>query len=251
MCTVTVINLPDAGWRVACNRDEQRSRPLATPPNVTDIAGVPTLFPTDNPSGGTWLGANAHGLVATLLNVNPFEPVETPANASSRGEIIPLLLAAENVPTALRLIARRDLSAYAPFCLVLLDDENVVTVRQVRGEVEFSPLEPRDRPLFYTSSGLGDHLVEGQRRELFKGWSKKRWDAARQDAFHSHAWIEWPELSVNMSRSDACTVSFSTVAITPKNVTMNYHAGAPDAAAEETQLQLSRSGGAARVEGRA
>lgn len=245
MCTVTVIDLPDAGWRVACNRDELRSRPPATPPTVSEVHGTAALFPRDNPSGGTWLGVNPFGLVATLLNVNPFEPVEMPADAPSRGEIIPLLLDAENVPAALRSIAEHGLTAYAPFRLVLLDDTHVVTVRQLRGAVDISPLEPRDRPLMYTSSGLGDHLVEGQRTDLFREWSRQRWNAARQDAFHAHSWEEWPELSVNMSRTDACTVSFATVTVTSEQVTMDYHAGAPHVAGKETQHQMARRRGGA------
>ena len=67
-------------------------------------------------------------------------------------------------------------------------------------------------PLLFTSSGLGDHLVEGVRRELFEGFfagPAEGWRAA-QDGFHRHRWEEGRgHLSVNMARPDARTVSFA------------------------------------------
>lgn len=240
MCTVTVIDLPDGGWRVACNRDELRSRPLAKPPESSQRHNIEAVYPIDAQSGGTWIGVNQAGLLATLLNVNPYEPASVPPDAPSRGELVPKLLAESQVPAALRLLGQLDLRSYAPFRLVLLDEAHVVTVRQVHGDLTISPLEPRDRALFYTSSGLGDHLVEKQRSELFRSWSRQSWDADRQDEFHAHRWLEWPELSVNMSRKDALTVSYTTVTITSRSISMRYHPGQPDVGGEDFQTQLVR-----------
>jgi hypothetical protein len=241
MCTVTVINLPDGCWRVACNRDEQRSRPVALPPDAATVSGVPAVYPIDQPAGGTWIGANARGFVATVLNVNPFEPIEASPHAPSRGTLIPEILGEASVPAALRQVGRLDLSGFAPFRLVLMDDEHIAVVRQVCGSVEISPLQPRDQALIFTSSGLGDHLVEDRRAQLFRKWSRRPWTSEHQDDFHRHRWDDWPELSVNMARVDACTVSTTVVDITPETVSMRYHGAAPDDPADDVTRQLPRS----------
>src|SRR5262245_39809777 len=101
MCTVTI--LPESVlsgshsrsadpvlWRVACNRDESRTRPAALPPAVTRIASRVAIMPTDPQAGGTWIGVNDARLVCSLLNVyDGGTSVERPL---SRGTIIPRLL---------------------------------------------------------------------------------------------------------------------------------------------------------------
>ena len=68
MCTLTL------GWRVfddapvvvAANRDERLGRP-SEPPAVT--GGDPSvLAPQDAEAGGTWIGANEHGVLAAITN---------------------------------------------------------------------------------------------------------------------------------------------------------------------------------------
>ena len=74
--------------------------------------------------------------------------------------------------------------------------------------------------MMLTSSGLGDHLVEGPRRTLFDADPPRT--AAAQDAFHRHRWADRLPLSVAMHRDDARTVSRTVVEVTPEAVTMTY-----------------------------
>jgi membrane protein DedA with SNARE-associated domain len=84
-------------------------------------------------------------------------------------------------------------------------------------------------PVLFTSSGLGDHLVEGVRRELFDellAGPSGTWQAA-QDAFHRHTWPGREHLSVNMTRATARTVSFTVIDVTPAGALITYHPDAP------------------------
>ncbi|MFG0251809.1 MAG: hypothetical protein ACF8NJ_02930, partial [Phycisphaerales bacterium JB038] len=76
MCTVTVIPLAASddgagGYRMACNRDELRTRPEALPPVQRTYGDRRAWLPVDPVSDGTWIGLNEVGLALTLLNGNP------------------------------------------------------------------------------------------------------------------------------------------------------------------------------------
>ena len=84
MCTVTIITVdsaaqcaPDSGSaargkgiRLACNRDELRTRPAALPPIIRTFGNRKAIMPVDPISNGTWIAVNDAGIAATLLNVN-------------------------------------------------------------------------------------------------------------------------------------------------------------------------------------
>ena len=82
MCTVSVV--PTAtGFRVACNRDEQRARPVAEPPTVHHFGRTAGVWPGDPISGGTWIGVNDAGLAMAVLDRRPDR---TTPGASARFE---------------------------------------------------------------------------------------------------------------------------------------------------------------------
>ena len=92
MCTVTLLPYDD-GFRLACNRDERRDRLPALPPTSHACGNRTATFPVDPAGGGTWIGVNDAGLVATLLNQTRFGDAR-PITAQSRGLIVPLVMAA-------------------------------------------------------------------------------------------------------------------------------------------------------------
>ena len=87
MCTIVVLNRPGHDWPIliAANRDERLGRPWKKPaahwldrPEV--VAGL------DVDAGGSWLGLNAGGVVAAVLNR---EGTLGPAlGKRSRGELV-------------------------------------------------------------------------------------------------------------------------------------------------------------------
>jgi hypothetical protein len=241
MCTLTLV--PGRGGpRLAFNRDEQRSRPAGLPPRLARHGGRLAALPLDPAGGGTWLAVNDAGLALALLNVNPRPPAGGgwPARPrAGRGSIIPGLLDCATLEEAVRRAAALAPADYAPFRLVLAQGEAVADLRSDGASARLSGPARLPAPVLFTSSGLGDHLVEGPRRALFEGHFRPAGDWRRQQgAFHRHSWPERPHLSVCMRRADACTVSHSVVEVGPQGATFAYQAGAPDRAGPPQVLEL-------------
>ncbi len=241
MCTVTIVPAGGGGsFRMACNRDESHGRPPALPPQQQTINGMTCLLPIDPGSGGTWVGVNEAGLALTLLNYNLIDPPT--GRDRSRGSVIPQLLVARSVDEVISLARPIERERMMPFRLVVSDGQSLLLWRST------DPIEQAERsawsgaPVMFTSSGLGDHLVEGPRRDLFDGWfgDDPSVYLDEQLAFHRHQWTGREHLSVCMHRADARTVSYTTVDVDPDAITMTYHPDRPDLNAAETTASLQR-----------
>ncbi len=66
MCTVSFLPSPQ-GFYLAMNRDEQRDRFSALPPEIVEFENHRVLFPRE-PTGGTWISANDAGVCLALIN---------------------------------------------------------------------------------------------------------------------------------------------------------------------------------------
>jgi hypothetical protein len=236
MCTVSVVPRED-GFRVVCNRDERRSRPLAIPPRWATIGSVGVTCPVDPQGGGTWVAANSDGMAVALLNRQTrcppclghtvqgqarhrLDSVATPLR--SRGEIPLALIDAAGIAEAGERLARIDPTSYSGFLLLVLSFHDLLLAASdgVRLTIDVHRL---DRPVAFTSSSLGDHLAERARLPLFRSLvveSRDPWSGQR--AFHDHRWAGRRELSVVMRRPDACTVSRTRVDVRRGRVAMDY-----------------------------
>jgi hypothetical protein len=239
MCTVTVVPGREA-IRLACNRDELRSRAAALPPRIEHFGPRRAILPVDPTSGGTWVAVNDAGLALALLNVNSRNrPAAAPAAPLSRGNIIPALLHADTLLAAAFSALALAPSQYAPFRLVLVGWREAVEVHSDGTRIRLAWRLGLTSPQLFTSSGLGDQAVEGPRRRLFGEWFDRTGDRfAQQDAFHRHRWPDRPHLSVCMDRQDARTVSHTIVSLDPDAVTLTYHPDAPDRPADAVVLAL-------------
>jgi len=244
MCTVTVVRAHQ-GVRLACNRDEQHGRAAALPPQVRQCGRRRAILPVDPVSGGTWIAATDAGLALALINVNPAErDASMTAAPRSRGTIIPELLSCDRLAAAISHGIALDAHLFAPFRLVLVNCQDVAELRSEGSRVCLVQHVRLEGALLFTSSGLGDHRVEGPRQRLFTDFFGPSEDAvARQDAFHRHHWPERPHLSVCMRRADARTVSHTVITLGPNGVSLVYHPDAPDVPAESSALVLQRAGG--------
>lgn len=211
MCTVSAISLGDGDFRIVCNRDERIDRPAALPPIIERFGRRRAILPIDAQSGGTWIAANDAGVAMVTLNVNPrvrLDPLDLHKRAS-RGSIIPSLLHCGSASEATQL-ARQTLDPFnfPPFRLFILDGRQWGEIYSDGLELR-ATLRPFDgTPLMFTSSSLGDDVVDSPRRALFDRMIRcSSATAARQDAFHAHRWPGRPHVSVMMNRHDACTVS--------------------------------------------
>jgi hypothetical protein len=227
MCTVTVVRA-GGPLRVACNRDERRDRVTAHPPFITRAGGLHVLTPQDPQGRGTWIAANSAGLIFALLNVNGVA-ASSAAPSRSRGLVIPSLADASAMQEVVLRLEGAPARHFAPFRLLVADAFHVAEfIRAADAEtVEIVQIHRVDAALLFTSSSLGDAIVEGPRRLLFEQmFQPPPGDfseiAARQDAFHAHRWRDRPAVSVHMSRPDACTVSTTVVEVTGRDVRMVY-----------------------------
>jgi len=257
MCTVTIIPIgvaaacshdsaPTAlggGIRLACNRDELRTRPVALSPVIRTFGDRKAIMPVDTVSTGTWIAVNDAGIAATLLNVNiDLTAIAGGRQKASRGTLIPRLMALETFDQVIEASAAIEPSLYAPFRLVVVNGERVCSFysdgQTLREEHSFI----KNDPYLFTSSGLGDALVEGPRRELFDHMftTGEDWLSA-QVAFHRHSWPDRRHLSVCMERSEARTVSHTVIEIKPDRVALTYCPDAPDHAEPLAPITLARS----------
>jgi hypothetical protein len=247
MCTLTIVHAGNQFVRICFNRDERPTRPSAIPPQAQQFGSHTALLPTDPESGGTWLAVNDAGLVLAVLNVTQSGSGQLSRPLRSRGTIIPSVLDCDSPAAALasaeRLLNYRE---FAPFRLVLIGQGVIADVRWDGREAMVMSRLMGSTPQLFTSSGLGDHLVEGVRRELFTellSGAPETWLPA-QDAFHKHVWPGHEHLSVNMTRATARTVSFSKIDLTAGEVTFAYRPGPPDGTADFTTVRLPLQPGA-------
>jgi len=227
MCTVSVIKLSGL-LRLVSNRDERRSRPTALPPAVSHAGDLRIIAPTDPASQGTWIACSEIGLAIALLNVNPPD-ADARVPPRSRGTIIPALIgsrALDEVAERAHAIAHSD---YAPYRLVAIHagEGDVLEAVPMSSVIRRWPL---DAPRMFTSSGLGDHHVEGPRRQVFEetvlAGDPADW-RERQDRFHAHRWPDRQSVSVHMARADAWTVSRTAIEVDDARIVMSY-AAEPD-----------------------
>jgi hypothetical protein len=238
VCTVTLFRLPGGCLRLACNRDEQRTRPDALPPQIRRCGERRAIMPIDPAGGGTWIAANDAGVAMALLNRNG-ACCKPEAGRRSRGLIIPELIKQTSVAQSLIAVGGIDAADYGPFRLLLVDQTTCAQLSSDGCTIHVEQISFDASPLLLTSSGLGDDLVAGPRAALFRRMLRGGISEASQDQFHSHGWPDRRHLSVSMRRSDARTVSFTTVSLSEDAIDFRYHAGAPDEEAMDIQLQLS------------
>jgi hypothetical protein len=158
----------------------------------------------------------------------------SPQNESasvSRGRIIPTLLACGSAHEALDRCMRLDAASFDPFRLLIVQNATAIIVTS-DARVLTHEVASLSRPLMWTSSSLGDALVEGPRRELFErlfARDRDGWPHA-QRRFHDHQWRDRLEISVMMERGDARTVSQTAVDVRSSAITLTYRAVGDSAA---------------------
>jgi uncharacterized protein with NRDE domain len=222
VCTVTILPLKPGLTRLVCNRDEKHSRALALPPRDYSSQGADYLAPLDPQSEGTWIAVNQAGVLFVLLNRSAIVSGERKTIRRSRGALIPSLQDATSIVTAVDTMRRLKTNDYAPFRLIVTDGHRIAELLNATNRLIVLQYQLL-KPVMFTSSGLGDHLVDSPRRGLFRSMlSAKAVSEIQQNAFHRHRWADHPELSVLMNRPDAATVSITEVVLTPQLATMTY-----------------------------
>jgi hypothetical protein len=147
--------VPDAPLVVGANREEAYARggepPRLLPGPCPAVAGV------DPTAGGTWLGVNAHGVLAAVTN-RPKS--NAPARPRSRGLLVRDLLTCPSAAVAVeRATAELDQNRYAG-CNVLCADQERAVVLEARAWLSVRPLPPGLHVLTARDvNDLGDHRI--------------------------------------------------------------------------------------------
>lgn len=222
MCTVT-LTPTDRGFWMVSNRDERVSRPAAEPPARVSPEGIEALYPVDPEGGGTWIGANAAGLAATLLNYHPALGVE-PAQPTSRGQVVTRALRFPGVDEALADLHATDIARFKPFTLVLCDRSLRARSLCWTGEEVIELDAPL--PGLFVSSGFDQTGAEIQRSEVY---AERQATGALTTldsllAFHRDARHSDGAVNVLMDKGFVRTVSITALHVADTGITAHYFA---------------------------
>ncbi len=230
MCTVSWVH-DDYGYHLLCNRDEKRSRPVASLPQIHCRGSVRFAAPVDGAYGGTWIAVNEYAVSLCLLNGNSLSigtTSPTPTAPRSRGLLLAEYMDARSVFEVCDRLWAADLSRYAPFTLVTLEANEPAAVMEWDG-VDKLILPHGDAFMPLISSSFDPSCVlqyrknEFQRRRLLEGSV----NSSFLFQFHkSHGPVPGP-YSPCMHRSDAETVSFSWIQVTAEDIRFLYTPAAP------------------------
>lgn len=141
MCTVLVLLRPDDPWPllVAANRDERLDRAFDPPGRWwPDAPGI--VAGRDVLGGGSWLGVNDDGVVATI--VNGMDRLGPLPGKRSRGELVLRALRERTANAAARAIGALDAASYRGFTLLVADRRAAYAVASDERTVRIGALVP-------------------------------------------------------------------------------------------------------------
>lgn len=140
MCTLAIYFQTSAAFPVvvAANRDEFYERPARPPARLADDPWI--VAGCDVRAGGTWLGVNACGLVAGVLNRR--SPTAPDPTRRSRGLLCLEALRQRSVQAARALVQREAAHLYNPFNLLIAAPDAACVIGNRSGQMLDTPLEP-------------------------------------------------------------------------------------------------------------
>lgn len=217
MCTLTILREQDRVL-VTMNRDDLAARP----------EGAPTVWPRTNPSfvapidlaaGGTWIGVNANGIIACLLNRYD----AAPTGRTSRGSIVLEAMRGASFGDARNTVAALDHIAYSPFTCVVIGRGGATRLDWTGEELTRDDLPAAKEATMMTSSSWQFDEVKAQREALFhKIWSNGRGSADRVATFHARRDSAHDAWTPMMQRPQSQTKSITQVELTPQGAEMRY-----------------------------
>lgn len=234
MCTAIIQSVGVGGLLLAGNRDELITRQRGEGPQLHELGrGLAAIYPRDVDAGGTWVGVNTAGLVATLLNNYPADAaLRAPAAAVSRGVLVPAMLEHETLEGAWGALEAMggEVARLRPFWLLVAwapVDAEASALRATWDGARLE-LERLALPAHQISSSVDYSAVEANRRAQLAGLLSARgpWSGAQVDEVFGGHKPERGASSVCMHRGDAGTVSHTRVSVSAEAVSLSYY-GAP------------------------
>jgi uncharacterized protein with NRDE domain len=230
--------LPQSPLLIAANRDEQYDRPSA-PPQL--LGKEPKIIAgRDLRAGGTWLGANEHGVIAAMLNRRINSQNVAFADARSRGLLCIDLLARRSATDAESFV-RAHRALYNPFTALVADRHQAYVFYNAGRKLVAQELKPglhvfssaaefdlhsdkADRA-YALFGGVGEKLIrnEGEPLQMITNLRSALSDHSLPDGSTD------PGDSICVHRDNSGTVSSSIVFFSPSSARfeMFHCAGAP------------------------
>lgn len=215
MCTVTIARL--GGRRlVTMNRDEAPDRPEG-PPRLWGDEAANFLAPVDERAGGTWIGANAHGLASCLLN--RYE--SAPPKPASRGKIVPATMRCSNARDASIALSALPLGDFPAFTLLLSSTDEDRRLDWDGDTLTDEPLAIRDVWMM-TSSGWRAEEAQLHRERRFQELTGAAPTQGAIETFHASRDAGDEELGPLMLRPHSRTRSITQVTFSDDLIEMRY-----------------------------
>ena len=225
MCSLSLFAFAPQ-WLLTMNRDESRAR--AERETLHRIEGPLTqvAYPVDMQSQGTWIAANANGVILALLNRH-HEPALH--QAKSRGEIIPALIQHGAYEQVLCQAKSLKLERYSPFDLVLVA-QGQLTVLRWNGKMAHWWTPPdfaATRAFFISSSAERTDDVIAYRQQQFQAFLPTFPQAAEPSmhilsALHLRQQAHSARSDVFMRRPSTHTKSICQVLLAPEQTQLRY-----------------------------
>jgi uncharacterized protein with NRDE domain len=216
MCTVTILARP-RGFCITMNRDERRTRAAEYAPAPWGDNGL--IAPRDPVGGGTWIGLNPRGQWACIMNSYV---AHTPTrDDTSRGEIIPLLLAQGDPSAAL---ATLDVAAYRPFRLIL-GTRTHWQLYHSNGQSLTVEARSEGRDVMFSSSSWNADAVLPARNAAFARWQAHGSAVDAQGIPTIHRWQEAGDekTAILMQRPESATTSITQINFADESNTPTMH----------------------------
>jgi len=239
MCTISWLYEADQ-YHVFFNRDEQKTRASARPPESISENGVVALMPIDPVGGGSWISTNSAGCTLALLNF--YQGLLPKGRLVSRGRIIRRLCTSKNGDEIEAELALLTLQKFAPFTLLLFEsggDKRVTTWRWTGRALELGYSES---PLISSAKYYSE--VQAARLERYQKLIASTKNNTAEDfrRLHRDHGDKPSAFSFCMHREDASTVSFSHIEVGHACTLFRYQTGAPceQRASVESELRLAQ-----------
>ncbi|WNO10111.1 NRDE family protein [Teredinibacter sp. KSP-S5-2] len=240
MCTISW-QYSSNGYSLFFNRDEQKTRLKAIPPQHLTVDGISYIAPIDPEGKGTWVAVNEYGFGFALLNF--YQGHFPKGTLFSRGQIVNGLAGKKNWADIENFFTNLRLQRYAPFSLLVF----IPPTLAIKDKVEMIRWNGRELLYLSQSSPLISSAFKFE--EVYTSRMNCYWDLCRHGkpitneqlvAFHAGHKPAKSAYSVCMHREDAETVSFTRVNVSEHEVELNYHDGSPCHTTCTHSLKLKR-----------
>lgn len=225
MCTVTYLPLPDRGFILTSNRDEQVVREIALPPRKYSINDVSVFYPKDPRAGGSWIATSNSEYTLCLLNGAGKKHVPATKYRISRGQV---LLDFFKYNDATEFKNNYSFEGVEPFTLIIIHSNALREVQELTWngrEIQLSDLND-NQPLIWSSVTLYEPEVIKARQQWFRQWLAVAHENTLESItnFHRFGGTGDTKTDLLMNRENKVrTVSITSILKTENETRLQYH----------------------------